>query len=86
MKAHQGVRDIARKLIAKSILYVIEENKMNVRKLCRDAGISQTIYYNIINGKGYTIDSLLAVMQVLELHLEIHEKDIKNLYPDISEN
>jgi len=77
MKAHQGVRDLSRKLIGEFIHSLIIERNINVRQLCRDAGLPFKVYYRIINGEGYTIDSLLAILQVLDMRIEIMEKDIR---------
>jgi predicted transcriptional regulator len=86
MKAHSQVRNEARRLIGEFISSIIEEKNLNKRQLCRDAGISPTILYKIINGNAYEIDSLLAILQVLNMHIDIKERDIMKNYPDIIEN
>lgn len=85
MPTHPEQRKIARKLIGDFLSDIIKERNLKIEPLARECQMEKVIIYNILQGKGYTIDSLLALLQVLRMHIDIKEIDINDKY-DIHDN
>ena len=85
MRANPKVRNIARRLIGEFLSDLINARALKIEPLARQCGMEKKIIYNILKGKGYTIDSLLSLLQILNLHLEIKERSLKDRY-DIFDN
>lgn len=85
MRANPNVRNMARRLMGEFLSDLISERALKIEPLARACGMEKKIIYNILKGKGYTIDSLLSLLQVLNLHLEIKERALQDRY-DIFDN
>ena len=86
MKAHEEVRNIARKVIGEYLTEIINDKKMNKRQISRDADISPHALYNILKGEKYEMDSLLAILQVLDMRIEIMPKAFEKKFPNHIDN
>lgn len=64
-------KQASRTKIGKQVSKLIKESKIPIEQIERDTKLSKTIIYNIIKGKGYTIDSLLTVLHYLDRDIEI---------------
>jgi len=49
----------------------IKSRNIPIEQLERQTGVSKTIIYSIIAGRGYSIDSLLAILAELRCHIDI---------------
>ena len=86
MKAHEEIRNTARRVIGEYLSEIIEDKKMNKRQISRDAGISPHSLYKVLRGEKYEMDSLLAVLQVLDMRIEIMPKSFEKKFPDHIDN
>lgn len=67
-----------KKIIGQFFRELIDERNLVIEQITRETGLSKTIIYAIINGKGYTMDSLVKLCRHLQIHIEFSEMSADN--------
>lgn len=61
--------------ISKAIADRLKEENLSVRKLAEDIGVHHPQIVRVTSGQNYTIDTLLRVLDRLDLEIVIEKKD-----------
>lgn len=83
-RPHPEVEKIARELIGKAIVILMDERKMGVRELVERTGVSSKQITELRLGKGNpTMSTFIKVLQVLDGRIEIMAKDPERTFPEM---
>lgn len=66
------INRIARLQIGEFIQTLIKDRGLVIDNVSKQTGMSKRIIYNIIQGKGYTVDSLLTLCKYLKINVIIN--------------
>ena len=75
---NRKILEIARQKLGQSLAIAIKNKKVAIETIEAHTKMSKSIIYNILSGKGYSIDSLLTLCAYLDIHMELHEKSIEH--------
>lgn len=75
-----------RKRVGEYLSLLIENKKLSKEGLARDCGISKRVVYNILQGKGYTMDSFLTFIHILKLKEIEVDSELSRLLLSTSKN
>jgi len=64
---------VERELYGKILHAAIKNSGIAIEQIEKDTGISKRVIYNIIQGKGYTMDTFLVITKHLNLSFQLYQ-------------
>lgn len=86
MKPQKGVQKAARKIIGEYLELIKEEKKIKPFELSANFQIPIKNISKVLDGKKYNFDTLLEILQALDMRIELMPKNIEKSFPKIKRN
>lgn len=78
MKSNPEIVKVAVEKIGEAVDILISMRKIPIMELCKRAGISNQTLNKIRRGENYEMRQLIALLMVLDAHMDIMAKDADN--------